>query len=324
MDMEPAITSAETEAKAFKYQIYHELSSGKKSRRYLAENTIDNKIYQLELFVKDDEQVLPDLSIISHIKHDSIIQIKESVRISEVRFLNSEVEKACKVMKLEEGLVIDCVTRCTLLNLLQQLGTLPEVVARSYTKQLLDALECLHDQQIAHCDLKLDSLFLDTHYCLKLGGLEASKDFSKKVMCSERIGTKRHLAPETLLNTEYDPFAADIFALGVAVFGLINGYLPFDSASLEDELYVLIVDEKWEKFWSLHEEIFPSNTRLGRANLREFFERLLCPNPERRATIAEIGNLDWMKIPMIDREQVGSWIIEIAKKQKKDFLLSSL
>ena len=318
-----SISSTEIEINTVKYRICKEIGTDNNSKTYLAENLLDNKIYGVKLFAEGDERNVPEISIMSKINHDSIIEWKESMRSNEVSFCNKEDEEAFKVSKLERGFVVEYPKKGNLLDLIENLTMLPEIVARAYAKQLMNAVEHLHSQHVTHRDIKLDNLFLDENDCLKLGGFGISKIFSEGTMCTEKVGTERYYAPEILLGAEYDPFAADVFAIGVTIFGLVCGYFPFSNASFDDELYSLIIDQNWDEFWLLHEEIYPNNPVSQRMCLREFFERLLCPNPAERVTIKEIKNLSWMKMFILDKMQVGSWITEIAKKQKKDSSFSS-
>lgn len=60
---------------------------------------------------------------------------------------------------------------------------------------------------------------------------------------------------EILTNKEhsYDAFKADIFSLGVIMFALVLGRLPFEYATKEDKIYKLIADEDYESFWKQHQ-----------------------------------------------------------------------
>lgn len=65
------------------------------------------------------------------------------------------------------------------------------------------------------------------------------------------------MAPEIHICREdptltYDPKAADVFALGVVLFALVLGRLPFEFALPTDKLYSLVSEGKWEEFWGAH------------------------------------------------------------------------
>jgi len=211
-----------------------------------------------------------------------------------------------------------------LLTLMMKLGTLPEIVVRSYSIQLVNALEYLHNQRIAHRDLKLDNLLLDESFCLKLADFGASHLLSEGALVSNEVGTERYLAPEITAEGEYDAFSADIFALGVTIFELFCGHSPFQRASLEDESYCLVMENKWEEFWALHEEICSYNRVVLYTHIKELLQSLMCPDPKERPKVHEIRNFTWMKKMSLDRFKVESWIMEIAKKRKISELLSAV
>mmetsp|Transcript_15948 Transcript_15948/g.18328 ORF Transcript_15948/g.18328 Transcript_15948/m.18328 type:complete len:325 (-) Transcript_15948:231-1205(-) len=306
-----------------KYRVIKEIGAGIKTKVFLAESVVDCKRYAVKLVAEGDTRESIEESILSRLDHESVIQWKESVQLEDLTFFCKEDQEVCKELKLSRGFVMEYAAKGDCIELIQKLKMLPEPVARSYAQQLLNVIEHLHSNQIAHRDIKLDNIFLDEQYCLKLGDFGASQVFPQGEMINLTVGTERYFAPEILLETEYDPFIADVFAMGVSIFELVCGYSPYVEASLNDELYSLIVEENWEEFWSIHKEIQPSSPVVTRASLRSYFEAVLCPDPERRIPISEIKNLEWAKIPTMDKTKVASWVIEIAKKQKVDLMVSS-
>lgn len=62
------------------------------------------------------------------------------------------------------------------------------------------------------------------------------------------------MAPEVLLECKYQPAIADIFALGVIIFTLYTGVMPFGKAVVEDSYYEKICLRKTNIFWSAHEQ----------------------------------------------------------------------
>ena len=54
---------------------------------------------------------------------------------------------------------------------------------------------------------------------------------------------------------EYDVAKSDIFAVGVVLFALMVGTLPFEYAVSENKLYGLLIDKKYEDFWSFHSQL---------------------------------------------------------------------
>jgi serine/threonine protein kinase len=72
-------------------------------------------------------------------------------------------------------------------------------------------------------------------------------------------GTRRgYMAPEIHAvrsdsSKHYDPKAADVFALGVVLFALVLGRLPFEFALPEDKIYTLLSSGRTAEFWAIHQ-----------------------------------------------------------------------
>ena len=61
------------------------------------------------------------------------------------------------------------------------------------------------------------------------------------------------MLPEMYIRRKYLPIMADMFPLGVLLFILYTGVLPFAKADLNDNLYKLIIMDRLDLFWQHHE-----------------------------------------------------------------------
>eukprot|EP00438_Fugacium_kawagutii_P012641 Skav215596 [mRNA] locus=scaffold666:281211:294284:+ [translate_table: standard] len=108
-------------------------------------------------------------------------------------------------------------------------------------EQVVDGVTYCHDHLVAHRDLKLENLLLDkSREGVKIidFGFAAhvpSKETKLKAFC----GTPSYMAPEIIRGEGYSGFAADVWALGVVIFALLSGTLPF-AAKTEMQLYARI------------------------------------------------------------------------------------
>ncbi|CAE7832299.1 HSL1 [Symbiodinium sp. CCMP2592] len=118
---------------------------------------------------------------------------------------------------------------------------LSEQAARLYYRQVVEGVAVCHERLVAHRDLKLENVLLDK-------GREGVKiiDFgfaahvpSKETKLKAFCGTPSYMAPEIIRGEGYSGFAADVWALGVVLFALLSGTLPF-SAKTEMQLYARI------------------------------------------------------------------------------------
>lgn len=111
-------------------------------------------------------------------------------------------------------------------------GTLSEEEASVFVRQITSAIAHMHSQHVIHRDLKPENLLL-THKApdsqVKIIDFGLAKVMEENVARSF-LGTRGYLAPEMLQRNSYDK-AVDIWALGVIVFVLLCGCLPFDDDS---------------------------------------------------------------------------------------------
>jgi len=131
-------------------------------------------------------------------------------------------------------------------------NAMPEPVALGFFSQLLDGVAYCHLAGVAHRDLKLENVLLNSAGELKLidFGLshvyprlaDGTPDRSKPLR--DVCGSKSYAAPEVLAATGYDGFAADMWSLGVCLFAMLSGFFPLDEASAQDWRYKKMVESQ--------------------------------------------------------------------------------
>lgn len=81
---------------------------------------------------------------------------------------------------------------------------------------------------------------MDNDQGIKICDFGVSKIIRKKQRINEQCGTPAYIAPEIISDKGYEGFYADIWSLGVLLFVMLNGAVPFKAANMKD-LHKLIL-----------------------------------------------------------------------------------
>jgi len=139
---------------------------------------------------------------------------------------------------------------------------------------LASAVRYLHSRGIAHRNIKLDSILIETKGVAKLWNLGFETGDSTADMSSVE-SNYNYSAPETLLGRPYDAFKADMWSIGVVTYALFIGKLPFISNSSVGVRKRIIACD-----WSVDEPVHPETM--------DFLNKLLCVSPASRMTIEQV------------------------------------
>jgi len=176
-----------------------------------------------------------------------------------------------------------------LFDLVQSQGKMGEDTGRYFMYQMTEVLQYLNTKRVAHRDLKLENILVDSDLTLKVAdfGFATYKSISK--LQSYR-GTKTYMAPEIKESKTYDGRQIDIFSVGVILFIIVMGIFPFNEAKSDDYYYKLLLSGKTEKYWKRTggDQISPE--------FKDLFERMVNHDPSKRPTIKELIAHPWMKI----------------------------
>ena len=126
-------------------------------------------------------------------------------------------------------LVMELLQGQSLAHIISQ-GKLPVVRVLRLAVQMVRALARAHDFEVIHRDLKPENVFVMAGDRIKLldFGIARSTQDSRLTSVGEIFGTPEYMAPEQGTSTDAGP-AADIYSLGILLFEMLTGDLPFEA-----------------------------------------------------------------------------------------------
>ncbi|KAI5927494.1 hypothetical protein F4810DRAFT_706250 [Camillea tinctor] len=147
------------------------------------------------------------------------------------QFVHPHIARLYEVIVTETmvWLVLEYCPGDELYNYLLKHGPLPvEKVQKTFT-QLVGAVSYVHQQSCVHRDLKLENILLDKHENVKLVDFGFTREYEGKSNYLQTFcGTICYSAPEMLKGEKYAGEKVDVWSLGVILYALLCGELPFD------------------------------------------------------------------------------------------------
>lgn len=133
----------------------------------------------------------------------------------------------------------------SLLDAIRREHYIEESRARKWFQQLVDVVEYCHDRGVVHRDIKCENLLMDNGYNIKLSDFGFAKGHNKtknnQMALSETFcGSYAYASPEILRGIPYQPQNSDIWSMGVVLFAMVFGRLPFDDSNYKELLKVNI------------------------------------------------------------------------------------
>mmetsp|Transcript_44023 Transcript_44023/g.65288 ORF Transcript_44023/g.65288 Transcript_44023/m.65288 type:complete len:1102 (-) Transcript_44023:68-3373(-) len=166
--------------------------------------------------------------------------------------------------------------------------TFTEKEARDVTVCMLEALQYMHQKRVVHRDLKPENLLLpskrdDTN--IKLADFGFAKRIPSQNGCRTLCGTPGYLAPEILERWPSYDTKCDLWSVGVILFLLLGGYLPF-----EDENEDKVFDRTRNGHYDFHRDYWGGVSR----DAKELVTKCLTVNPSKRISAPAALEHKWM------------------------------
>ena len=259
-----------------KYLVGRTIGEGTYAKVKYAQHSETGEAVALKILDKDHlirtrmvDQVKREITILKRLHHPHVVDLKEVMASREKIFMAMEL-----------------VTGGDLFDKIAAEGPMKEPAARVIFAQLLSALSYCHAHGVYHRDLKPENVLLSSEGDVKLsdfglGSVRQEDTASATGLLRTICGTPNYAAPEILSRREYDGAAADIWSLGVVLYVMLCGCLPFDEETLPD---------LFDKISRAEFETPPWLSENAASILRSTIEA----NPSKRATLQQLWNHPWM------------------------------
>jgi serine/threonine protein kinase len=196
-----------------KYRILSPLGSGGFGSVYLAEDTwIDKKVaikvpHRQNL---DFGELLREPRLLASLSHPNIVTVLTAEKQDDVFFI-----------------VMEYVPGDTLEAIIEREGTLDLARALDYTCQICNAMDHAHKHGIIHRDLRPGNVLVTEQGLIKVADFGTSRFLEIAAHGTTVIGSPPYMAPEQFQGKAV--FASDIYSLGVTMYQMLTGVLPYDT-----------------------------------------------------------------------------------------------
>ncbi|OHS94046.1 CAMK family protein kinase [Tritrichomonas foetus] len=223
------------------------------------------KVWSKEAVVDNDNVIKREVDLMKGISHPLIVNLFDSFEYN---------GKVIYMTELVHGI--------NLLEYANNKGNLNENEARRMFAQMVLIIDYVHNvKHIVHRDLKCENLMVDSYgniHLIDFGFARAIDD--SHPLLSTMCGSPAYVAPEIIKNKPYDA-KVDIWSLGVILYAIVNGFLPFDDCNSTKMLAKIVCQE-------------PEFSSELSSDLVDLLKAMLLKDPSERITLEEIKEHPWL------------------------------
>lgn len=201
-----------------KYRILAPLGSGGFGTVYLAEDTWIHKKVAIKVPHRqglDFGELLREPRLLASVSHPNIVSITTAEKQDNLFFI---------VMEYVQGETLE--------HVIAQEGALDVARALDFTCQICNAVDHAHRQGVIHRDLRPANVLVTDHDMLKVADFGTSRFLEIAAHGTTVIGSPPYMAPEQFHGKAV--FASDIYSLGVTMYQMLTGVLPYDAPAPSD------------------------------------------------------------------------------------------
>lgn len=253
-----------------RFQVVRKLGQGTYGKVQLAINKATDQEVAIKTIKKskieteqDSLRIRREIQIMSSIQHPYIIHIYEV-------FENKD--KIVLVMQYASG--------GELYDYVSEHKELSSEEARRIFRQVASAVYYCHKNKICHRDLKLENILLDEKGNAKIADFGLSNVYDERNFLSTFCGSPLYASPEIVRGTPYYGPEVDCWSLGVLLYTLVYGAMPFDGSNFKRLVRQISEGDYFE----------PKN----KSDASGLISRLLTVDPAKRATVVDICRDPWV------------------------------
>ncbi|XP_003397184.1 calcium/calmodulin-dependent protein kinase type 1 isoform X3 [Bombus vosnesenskii] len=247
------------------------------------------KIIDKKALKGKEDSLENEIRVLRRLTHPNIVQLLETF------------EDKHKVY-----LVMELVTGGELFDRIVEKGSYTEKDASGLIRQVLEAVDYMHDQGVVHRDLKPENLLYynpDEDSKIMISDFGLSKMEDSGIMATA-CGTPGYVAPEVLAQKPYGK-AVDVWSIGVISYILLCGYPPFYDEN-DANLFAQILKGEFEFDSPYWDDISES--------AKDFIHKLMCVNVEERFSCKQALAHPWISGNAASNKNIHGTVSEQLKK----------
>ncbi|XP_013100329.1 serine/threonine-protein kinase MARK2 isoform X9 [Stomoxys calcitrans] len=261
-----------TEEHIGKYKLIKTIGKGNFAKVKLAKHLPTGKEVAIKIIDKTQlnpgslQKLFREVRIMKMLDHPNIVKLFQVIETEKTLYLVMEYASGGEVF---DYLVLH--------------GRMKEKEARVKFRQIVSAVQYCHQKRIIHRDLKAENLLLDSELNIKIADFGFSNEFTPGSKLDTFCGSPPYAAPELFQGKKYDGPEVDVWSLGVILYTLVSGSLPFDGSTLRE----------------LRERVLRGKYRIPfymSTDCENLLRKFLVLNPAKRASLETIMSDKWMNM----------------------------
>ncbi|XP_073466608.1 MAP/microtubule affinity-regulating kinase 3 isoform X11 [Aquarana catesbeiana] len=281
------------------YRLLKTIGKGNFAKVKLARHILTGREVAIKIIDKTQlnptslQKLFREVRIMKILNHPNIVKLFEVIETEKTLYLIMEYASGGEVF-----------------DYLVAHGRMKEKEARSKFRQIVSAVQYCHQKHIVHRDLKAENLLLDADMNIKIADFGFSNEFTVGNKLDTFCGSPPYAAPELFQGKKYDGPEVDVWSLGVILYTLVSGSLPFDGQNLKE----------------LRERVLRGKYRIPfymSTDCENLLKRFLVLNPTKRGTLEQIMKDRWINAGH-EEEELKPFVepeLDIADQKRIDIMI---